>query len=127
MDYNSYVMGIHNYYSMATHANQDFSEIGFFGQAYYEMQIRPEIEKIRQFTAPVCSGKSMVEARNCDTFVGSLFCPYPTSGRPARQSIGQETGAYTLQGAVRRRTSHWKRSTFPFYIISWNTQCQVKA
>ena len=29
MDYNSYVMGIHNYYSMATHANQDFSEIGF--------------------------------------------------------------------------------------------------
>ena len=29
MDYNSYVMGVHNYYRIATHVSQDFAEIGF--------------------------------------------------------------------------------------------------
>ena len=29
MDYNSYVLGVHNYYRIATHVNQDFAEIGF--------------------------------------------------------------------------------------------------
>ena len=29
MDYNSYVLGIHNYYRIATHVSRDFSEIGF--------------------------------------------------------------------------------------------------
>ena len=29
MDYNSYVLGIHNYYRIATHVSRDFAEIGF--------------------------------------------------------------------------------------------------
>ena len=29
MDYNSYVLGVHNYYRIATHVSRDFSEIGF--------------------------------------------------------------------------------------------------
>lgn len=29
MDYNSYILGIHNYYAIATHVSCDFSEIGF--------------------------------------------------------------------------------------------------
>lgn len=29
MDYNFYVMGVHNYYRIATHVSQDFAEIGF--------------------------------------------------------------------------------------------------
>lgn len=29
MDYNSYVLGVHNYYRIATHVNQDFAKIGF--------------------------------------------------------------------------------------------------
>lgn len=29
MDYNSYVMGVHNYYCIATHVSRDFAEIGF--------------------------------------------------------------------------------------------------
>ena len=29
MDYNSYVLGIHNYYQIATHVSRDFAEIGF--------------------------------------------------------------------------------------------------
>lgn len=29
MDYNSYVLGVHNYYRIATHVSRDFAEIGF--------------------------------------------------------------------------------------------------
>lgn len=29
MDYNSYIMGVHNYYRIATHVSRDFAEIGF--------------------------------------------------------------------------------------------------
>ena len=29
MDYNSYVLGVHNYYRIATHVSSDFAEIGF--------------------------------------------------------------------------------------------------
>ena len=29
MDYNSYIMGVHNYYRIATHVSRDFAEVGF--------------------------------------------------------------------------------------------------
>ena len=45
MDYNSYVMGIHNYYSMATHANQDFSEIGFSVKRTMKCRIGQRLKK----------------------------------------------------------------------------------
>ena len=92
MDYNSYVMGIHNY--LLQHGDPRKPGLfgnWLFGQAYYEMQNRPEIEKIRQFTAPVCSGKvwqkqgTAIHSRAvCSAYI---LRPDPRTKAPAKKLV----------------------------------------
>lgn len=45
MDYNSYVLGIHNYYRIATHVSRDFAEIGFSVKRTMECRLGQRLKK----------------------------------------------------------------------------------
>ena len=45
MDYNSYVMGIHNYYRIATHVSFDFAKIGFSVKRTMNYRLGQRLEK----------------------------------------------------------------------------------
>ncbi len=46
--YNSYVLGIHNYFNIATHCNLDFSKIAFRTRATLKNRLRKNLRKIKQ-------------------------------------------------------------------------------
>lgn len=45
MDYNSYVLGVHNYYRIATHVSRDFSEIGFSVKRTMKCRLGQRVKK----------------------------------------------------------------------------------
>lgn len=45
MDYNSYVLGVHNYYRIATHVSRDFSEIGFSVKRTMKYRLGQRVKK----------------------------------------------------------------------------------
>ena len=45
MDYNSYVLGVHNYYRIATHVSHDFSEIGLSVQRTMKCRLGQRLSK----------------------------------------------------------------------------------
>ena len=45
MDYNSYVLGVHNYYRIATHVSRDFSEIGLSVQRTMKCRLGQRLSK----------------------------------------------------------------------------------
>lgn len=45
MDYNSFVLGVHNYYRIATHVNKDFAEIGFSVKRTMKCRLGQRLER----------------------------------------------------------------------------------
>lgn len=45
MDYNAYVMGVHNYYCIATHVSRDFAEIGFSVKRTLKCRLRQRLKR----------------------------------------------------------------------------------
>ena len=48
--YNSYVMGVHNYYSIATHVNIDFHKIAFDVKKSLYNRLKHRLQKKGQIT-----------------------------------------------------------------------------
>lgn len=74
MNYNSYVMGAHNYYRIATHVSQDFAEIGFPVKRTMKCRLGQRLKREGDTLPPHLFSKCMVRAGSSATSGGCSSC-----------------------------------------------------
>ena len=65
--YNSYVMGVHNYYSIATHVNPDFHKIAFDVKKSLYNRLKHRLQKSGQITNRYTKEANFVSWNGNDT------------------------------------------------------------
>lgn len=74
MDYNSYVLGVHNYYCVATHVSRDFAEIGFSVKRTMKSRLSQRLKKSGN-TLPQYVQKSYGQSRQLRYIRGLFVLP----------------------------------------------------